>query len=113
RPERARSLPKHGPGHRPERPAQLAPEADHGPPRHPPPPRYLMAGSSYGGEIGVTSEVHWRNELGQFAKDVELAGVRGVTAASIRGAHLAAIFAPKKTLFLAGSIEPFAGGLQG
>lgn len=64
-------------------------------------------------EVHVTSSVQWRDEMGRFAEHIEEGAKEGIAAAAHEGAFLAAVFAPKRTLRLAGSIDPFTNGLQG
>lgn len=61
-------------------------------------------------DVGVTTRVAWRDELGRYASAVEAGAEATVVQASDKGAFLAAVLAPKRTLALAGSIEPFISG---
>lgn len=64
-------------------------------------------------EIRVTSHVQFRDEFGRFALAIHEGAEAAIVQAAQRGAFLAAVLAPKRTFRLAGSIEPFAGGMQG
>ena len=57
--------------------------------------------------VVYTNRVIARNRFGQFIRDCEQAAEDTVEQTVKEGAELAAVFAPKRTLRLAGSIKPF------
>lgn len=59
------------------------------------------------GPVEITTSVHWRDEFGRFARAIDTAGDRATLEAANKGAFLAAAFAPKRSLKLAGSIQSF------
>lgn len=64
-------------------------------------------------EVGVTTRVQWRNNLGQFASDISEAGEGAIEDASREGVNLAAAFATKRTGRMAGEIHTIGGGASG
>lgn len=63
-----------------------------------------------GGDVKLVTHVHYRDDLGRFAKAIDRGAQEAIIDVSTQGAATAKVLAPKKTGRMAATIQPFSTG---